>query len=400
MIRNQRGFTLVEMIVVMAVFITVLMISASAFNTILVQASKLFRSEESNIEGVVGLEIMRHDLQQSGYGLFSEPTTYANEAASAPAADYNDAPDKVPRPIVAGNDLVGKVSGTNTILDGSDYLAIKGTTVGREKTAQKWTFLNFSSGVVTPKKWASDAENLTSSPSEKVVLIQKQFGTPLRSTLVRDPSDDFYYAYSDIGFKHLSSASAGIYTVYGVDKANTLRFPFNRSDYFVARPASTSTIPAFCAPNTGMLYKATVNHDGGGVTHIPILDCVLDMQVVLGWDLNSDGLIDTWSNADGSVSNGLGTYTDVQNALGTINNNSLTTLPNIRNNLKMVKVYILAQNGKRDAGYTTTLPLAVSDAAEASLTRPAGFPLAGDQLNYRWKLYRIVVRPKNLLSNQ
>lgn len=400
MIRNQRGFTLIEMIIVMAVFMMVLMISASSFNTILAQAGKVFRSEESNIEGVIGLEMLRHDLQQAGYGLFSELLTYADEAAIAEASVYNDAPNNVPRPIVGGNNLAGKVSGSNTIMEGSDYLAIKGTTVGREKTAQKWTFLQFSSSMVFPHKWASGAENMKSP--DKAVLIQKQFGTPPRSSLIRDPAGDFYYAYSDIGFKHLSSASTGIYTAYGVDKVDRLRFPFNRSDYFVARPATTTTIPSYCAPNTGILYKTTVNHDDGGLTYIPVLDCVLDMQVVLGWDWDNNGVIDTYSNADGTVAAGLAP--NVTAALSQTNNNSITLVPNIRTNLKMIKVYIIAQNGKKDTGYTSVSPLTFgdtnNDAGIESLTRPSGFSLAADQMNYRWKVYRVVVRPKNLPSNQ
>ena len=399
MFRNRRGFTLIELVIVMAVFVTVLMISASAFNTIIVQATKVFRSEESNIEGVIGLEMLRHDLQQGGYGLFTEPTSYANEAADTPASGFNDAPNNVPRPFVAGSiSGTGVTIDSNTIVSGSDYLAIKGTTVGRTKTAQKWTFLKFSSSSVTPNKWASDAENL--STSEQVVLIQKKFGTPPRSYLVRDPANSFYYAYSNSGFTNLSSSSKGIYAVYGVDNGGTLRFPFNRSDYFVARPSSTTTIPAYCAPNTGILYKTTVNHADGKLTYIPVLDCVLDMQVVLGWDINSDGVVDTWSNADGTAVTGLGAVSDVQSALGTTNNNSASSSPNIRNNLKIVKVYILVQNGKKDSGYTSPSPLAVGDSGESSLTRPAGFSLTSDQMNYRWKLYRVVVRPKNLLSNQ
>jgi hypothetical protein len=92
--------------------------------------------------------------------------------------------------------------------------------------------------------------------------------------------------------------------------------------------------------------------------------------------------------------------------MGNANNNSITTTPNIRNNLKMIKIYIIAQNGKKDTGYTSASPLVVGDTnsngspTEASITRPAGLALAADQLNYRWKLYRIVVRPKNLLANQ
>jgi len=400
MIRNRQGFTLVEMIVVMAVFITVLAISASSFNTILVHSSKLVRSEESNIEGVIGLEMFRHDLQQAGFGLFTEASIYDNEAAETQAALYNDAPNNAPRPIVAGNNLASASFGSMSILAGSDYVAIKGTTVGREKTAQKWTFLKFSSGSVKPHIWSSAAERLTSSPdSEKVVVIQKQFGTSIRSSLVRDTSNNFYYSYSDTGFGNLSSSSNGIYTVYGVDKANSLRFPFNRSDYFVARPATTATIPTYCAPNTGILYKTTIDH-GGGSTPIPILDCVLDLQVVLGWDVNNDGVIDTWSNANGSVVSGVGSATDIGNALNTTNNNDISSVPNIRNSLKIIKVYIIAQNGKRDSSFTSTSPLMVGETGEESLTRPSGLTLATDQLNYHWKLYRIVVRPKNLLSNQ
>ncbi len=69
-------------------------------------------------------------------------------------------------------------------------------------------------------------------------------------------------------------------------------------------------------PDTGILYKTTVNHADGKLTYIPVLDCVLDMQVVLGWDLNGDGLIDTWSNADGSVVSGVGTVADVLKCFG------------------------------------------------------------------------------------
>lgn len=403
---NQRGFTLIEMIVVMAVFITVLIITASAFDTILKQSSKLFRSEESNIEGMIGLEMLRHDLQQAGYGLFTEqpdPSTYTDEAAGTPSSIYNDAPDNVPRPVVAGNNLAsGTTVGTSTLIADSDYLAIKGTTVGRSSTAQKWTFLRISSNVVLPQQWASDSENLTAAPQERVVVIQKQFGTPMRSTLVKDPANNFYFDYSSTAFNGLAANAAAIYTAYGVDDA-VLRFPFNRSDYFVAVPAAATSLPPVCAPGSGILYKTTVNHGDGTLSYVPVLDCVLDLQVVLGWDMNNDAVIDTYSNADGSaVSSGIaeGTIANVQAALTTTNNNTIATTPSIRNSLKMIKLYVIAQNGRRDPGYTSSTPLTVGDVGETSLTRPAGLPLATNQQNYRWKQYRIVVRPKNLQANQ
>jgi hypothetical protein len=224
----------------------------------------------------------------------------------------------------------------------------------------------------------------------------------MRSTLVKDPANNFYFDYSSTAFNGLAANAAAIYTAYGVDDA-VLRFPFNRSDYFVAVPAAASSIPPVCAPGAGILYKTTVRHADGILQYIPVLDCVLDLQVVLGWDMNNDSVIDTYSNADGSaVSSGIaeGTIANVQAALTTTNNNTIDTTPSIRNSLKMIKLYVIAQNGRRDPGYTSTSPMVIGDTGEASLTRPGGLTLAANQLNYRWKQYRIVVRPKNLQANQ
>ncbi len=67
-----RGFTLIEMIIVMSIFMIVLLISATAFKTILSNTQISFGSERSSIEGVVGMEMLRHDLQQAGFALFTD----------------------------------------------------------------------------------------------------------------------------------------------------------------------------------------------------------------------------------------------------------------------------------------------------------------------------------------
>ncbi len=399
MFRQKSGFTLIELVVVMALFITVLLISASAFNTILQNATKLFKSEESNIEGIVGLEMFRHDLQQAGYGLYTEPFTYASEAASSLPALNNDSPNNVPRPLVfLTKTLDGTMSvDSNTPLVNSDYISIKGTSLSRAPAAQKWTYLNIDTKTVTPHSWPSAAENFATS--DNVVVLLKQFDTAQRSTLIPNQTGGFSYNFGNSVFANLSSQMSGMYAVYGIDSVN-LRFPFNRTDYFVATPASAAQLPSYCAPGTGVLYKATVNQADGNLTYLPVLDCVLGMQVVLGWDTTGTGLIDTWSSSDGSAVNGLATTSVVQSALGSANNNSLSTVPNIRSSLKMVKVYVLAQNGRKDPDYISTSPLQVCDTGETSLTLPVGLTLTPAQLSYRWKLYRIVVRPKNLLANQ
>ncbi|HEY3308489.1 MAG TPA: prepilin-type N-terminal cleavage/methylation domain-containing protein [Desulfuromonadaceae bacterium] len=406
---NSRGFTLVEMLVVMVVFVVIIAITGDSFKTILTQSSKIFRSEESNIEGMVGLEILRHDLQQAGFGLFSEtpPLSY-EEAAAAPANVYNDAGTNVPRPIVAGNNLAATTGSDDTgasfnVLAGTDYLVVKATSVGRSRTSQKWTYLKYTSHDVHPNTWISAAENFNTS--DRVVLLRRQIGSQSQTvSLEKDPSGDFYYAYSNTAFSSYTSSSSAIFSVYGLfdSSSSTPRMPFNRTDYFVARPQDLTQIPPQCAPNTGVLYKTTINNvtvTGGGLNYVPLLDCVADMQVVLGWDMDGDGAVDTYSNANGSVVIGTGTAATVQAALSNANNNTSTTIPSIRNSLKMVKVYILAQQGRMDPGYTSPSPILVGGSGETSLTRSYDITGAGWR-NYRWKVYQIVSRPKNLPTNQ
>lgn len=404
---NAKGFTLIEMLVVMGVFILVIAITGSSFNTILTHASKLFRSEESNIEGVIGLEMLRHDIQQAGYGLFWEtsPKDYTGEADVAPASSYNDGTTGPPRAIVTDTfDAATATTEDNgtayNILAGTDYLVIKATTVARNKTAQKWTYLVYSSGSVTPRRWLSTAENLVTN--DKVVVLQRQVNANSNSvTLVPGTTGDPYVPYSNVAFEHMSTASAAVMTVYGVDNKNTLRMPFNRSDYFVAQPPSGKK-PPVCSSSSavGVLYKTTVNQDGGKLSFVPVLDCVADMQIVLGWDLfdggcvaGNDGQVDTWSSADGSV-----VVKDSCDANSAAVVAAMGSAASVRNSLKIIKVYILAQQGKRDAGYTSASPILVGDAGESTLTR--SYTLPADMRNYRWKVYRLVLRPKNLLANQ
>lgn len=428
MLRSNRGFTLIEIIVVMAVFIVVIAISGDVFKTVLEQTSKLFRSEESNIEGIVGLEMFRHDLEQAGYGLFTEPlcSDYTGEAANAPASSFNEvartmvdpcgsssSPVSVaatrvpPRAVVAGNNMAAvadsaSVSGnTFTILAGSDYLSLKGLTLDRNAASQKWTYLvNGSSGVV-PKTWSSGAENLQSGDS---VLLMRRTVTQSKRTLTIVPEGStFYTAFSNAAFANYSTNMTD-YVIYGLNSnsAHTApRMPFNRSDYFVARPSASGSVPELCAQHTGTLYKATVGQsDNGKLTYLPLLDCVADMQVVFGWDLTigstsqagQDGLIDTWSSPDPLSCAGSGCAISPSGISDAMADPVL-----LSSALKVIKVYVLAQVGRMDPNYTSPASIDVGDTGEISLTR--AYPLTADMLHYRWKVYRIVVRPKNLLAN-
>jgi prepilin-type N-terminal cleavage/methylation domain-containing protein len=373
MITNSKGFTLVELIVVMAVFIVILVMAGNAFNSILTQNVKVSSSEESNIEGIIGLEMFRHDLEQAGFGLPSGPSpmpTYS-EAADAPASGCNESANAVPRAVVAQDSL------TTGVLANTDYLAIKGTTLGQSPASQRWTYVD-STGV--PNQWASD--NLT--PGDRVIVLQRSFTeTGVTNQLLTDDSSGSYEViYSDSAFPIFPAINNQVYHIYGVD-SGTLTMPFNRSDYYVRDPGS---MPSRCARHTGILYKAVVNQSDGTLTEMPVMDCIADMQVVFGWDSNGDGVIDTSSNGDGTAVSGTASQSDIQALMGSADG--------VRNSLKLIKVYILAQDGTKDRLFTNPNPTIVMAPGETTVV--PNYNLQANQLNYRWKVYRVVVKPKNL----
>lgn len=425
-VSNNRGFTLVEMVVVIGIFLIILTITLNSFDLLLKQSVKLSKSEESNIEGVVGLEMMRHDLEQVGFGLpdsYQSPAITYREAGYAPASALNDAPSGVPRAIASVNnqaettDTNSTNGGSFKVLGGTDYLAIKASSlggsnsVGGNDASQKWTYLTYSSSGRPAKTWPT--ANFV--VGDKVIMVSRTFdGNGNHSNqLAYDTTQpgSYWTSYANTGYSAAFSPQVSqIFYLYGLTSGSDVGMPFNRVDYFVATPSGAdSQLPSSCAPNTGILYKASVNHSasspGGKLTYTPILDCVADMQVVYGWNLadstgtavtdsslTGNGLIDTWSNADGSTSSGI-TGIDIKNTV-------LTDAGHIRTKLKVIKVYLLVQDGLKDPKYTAKSPISIGDDNEKTITRPGGFVLTSDMLNYRWRVYRLVIKPKNLISNQ
>lgn len=437
-IYSQSGFTLVELIVVMAVFIVIIIIAGESFNKIMTQSSKLFKSEESNIEGVIGLEIMKHDLEQMGFGLpwgwskvddASAPTDLVDstiaylESIDSKGLTMNDSPSDVPRAFVSYAGF-GNFS--------SDYIGVKASSVGRSKAAQRWTYIPFHNYSASP--WESRPVSFASNnpaPGDKVIIINSNFNDPEnkdhRLIVAPNTNTSFHINFNVNGFisdSFLPTDDQQTYMVYGVDSNSALRMPFNRADFFIKIPSGATSndgstdgsLPPFCSPRTGVLYKATVNQGGGGYNYIPLLDCVADMQVVLGWDTSeggSGGSITAYTSlpqkSDGQVANitttdsaGVTSIRDLISSLTSSPKGWLYDAKGLREHLKIIKVYILAQDGKRDLNYTSpSTTISVGDISENNGLSPVKtYTLTEPQTHYRWKLYRMLVRPKNLVSNQ
>ena len=381
---SPKGFTLIELIIVMAIFMVVIIISSKAFNTILSMSTQQTKSSESDTQGVIGLELLRLDLEHAGYGLPSvlsfiadfDEATVSNLAPGIDTKDFNDKynassdTNKVPRAVQAAASTT----------DGRDYLVIKSTLAGMSETTKKWAYVEGvgSDSVITP--WG--ANNFIAG--ERVVTIDSRTKRLIGTSMT---SADCSYSIPD-DMKPPDTGTANfqpqndtdVFVLYGVSPTSDLIAPYNRVDYYVKRPTSDSDIPARCAkgtggkPGTGILYKAVMKHSDGAFIQYPLVECVADMQVV--FNVAADGV------------NGVD-----------VDESGLTGLSakEIRQQLKMMKVFIVAHEGGKDSGYNyASQAIDVGEGSGRTLDLKNDVVGSDDYKNYRWKTYKLVVLPKNI----
>lgn len=375
MIRKQQGFSLIELLVALTVFIFAIAAASAIFVPLLNQYKQQSKMAETAIEGIVGLELLRLDIEHAGYGLpwylnganFNEAI---NDAVSQhDDTAFNDSINNPPRALISG-DGVG--------VSNSDVLVIKAMNVSVDDTAQKWSYLATGSNT---RVWGT--EDLVSGTDRVIVIDPKESQERFRGLVVSGGAfSTTYNSPFPSGFSPTTPTKT--YIIYGVNDT-ALRMPFNRADYFI----SIANVPLRCAATTGVLQKATVNHNDGGLNLLPILDCVADMQVVFGLDISTppDDKIDCYTN-----------------------NLSLTLNPfdaeNVRERIKEVRVYILAHEGQQDTLYTfPNVNIRVGEANPAAMQCVLGEAVLGrdfnlgaipDWQNYRWKVYTLVVKPEDL----
>lgn len=372
MIRKQDGFTLVELMITMVIFVFVLAAASNIFTGLLTQFKQQSKIAETNIEGIVGLELLRHDIEKAGHGLpFDlDGATYNEVLAGQPGALYNDAPNAEPRAIV----LDDNASPT------PDILVIKATNIATSETSQLWTYVSNTGITNTIATWRHaatdniiDEANMDNGSRVTVILpvsgmrqnvllsagnFFTVFDTVPPPAAVPDIPDAFDPAIN----------SYESYLIYGIDPDTDPVMPFNRADYLI----SAANVPERCNDNaalpTGVLVKSVISHATRlrGLT-LPLLDCVADMQVAF--------MIDHDDNpATANIASDMSGLDAEQ----------------IRNRLKEVRVYILAHEGQRDNTYTSPAVLDTYDPAVGTFAIPAAVR------NYRWRIYTIITKPYNV----
>jgi prepilin-type N-terminal cleavage/methylation domain-containing protein len=393
MMKRQAGFTLVELMVTMVIFVVVIAAASQVFSGLLYQYKQQSKIAETNIEGAVGLDILRRDIEHAGHGLPWDlnGATYA-EALDANADDYNDGPPNNP---ARGTDPGGTSNPPGAIRSGdtagerdTDVLSIKAVNVSDNAAAHKWTYVDQNNKV---KYWDLAPERMITSDRVIVLIL----GTTRRLVVVTSGGVSTFTTRHIAGTDPITDPGGladplfapaddtETRAVYGIaapaNPVDTpLRMPFNRADYYIRTP-DLANMPQRCAIGTGILYKAALNQGSGLLTESPILDCVADMQVVYQLDSDNDGILEPNNDISG------------------------LTARQLRDQLREVRVFVLAHEGQRDPQFTFNNFTGAATCATCvrvgeSAAQGRDFNLSGitDFLNYRWKVYRVVVQPINL----
>lgn len=345
---RERGFTLVEVMITLVV----LMLAMSAVSTFFLGVIRQFKQQsriaQSGMDSIVGIELLRRDIEHAGYGLPWNSIPNYSEAASGTAATLNDAPSDAPR---------GIVSAFEGGLNNSDYLVIKAANVARNDACRKWTTLRPGD---VKRPWTTVPANAEDLDDDDRVIVVWPGSTAANWRSLVTVAGSFSTTYGDTG-EFAPGVPAETRVIYGIDDATAPRMPFNRADYFL----DTTAVPQRCAPNTGVLVKAVVQHQAGALgAPMPLLDCVASMKVEFLLDTDGDGAVNA-------------TSTDI----------SPFTAQQVRDQVRQVRVSLLAHEGQRDPKYThSTANVPVGGTSFA----------IGANVNYRWKVYTIDVTPDNL----
>ncbi|MBU2619560.1 MAG: PilW family protein [Proteobacteria bacterium] len=372
--RAEAGFSLVELLIYMGLLGILMAMVFSSFSPVMQQSSRQWRIAETKIETGLGMDLLRFDLEHTGFGLPWEfpagvvPSPYFEPAAPA---GMNDAPG-APRALASEDTSASS-------MNGSDYLAIKAFNVIRDDASQKWGWLSRDAAhAVTVQSMSAEAFVNT----DWVVVIRPQISTGETRQLVLDGAN---YAVNPTAGDLTPFAppdtpndpNGDRYLIYGIDNIAPRR-PFNRTDYYI----NNAGVSAQCAPGTGTLVKATLNQADENFTILPIVDCVADFQVVYYLDTDGDGGWDTRTEANGL--NGL-------------------TAQQIRDQVKSIRCYVLTHEGRVDQTYTSpNANINVGEVAADGVTLVAGrtFDLNANigatWPNYRWKVNSLAVTPRNL----
>ncbi|KJR43350.1 type IV pilus assembly protein PilW [Candidatus Magnetoovum chiemensis] len=311
---NKKGFTLVELMITLVIVGIIVSAAVATFMTISKTSTVQSKVAEVQVEDLLGIDILRYDIEMAGYGLPNVPpsdivdfpvaspyplqdqtgtnlvnyleavdnTFYAAVEANfvpnkfdASADTFNDTPN-VPRPVVVGDNVTLGEDPIDTY-DDSDVLVIKSQTAALSDISKKWT-IRYCQTPPCPgtnafenKAWSPAAtpdlsyefldNDVIIAISSNHHVIQTSGGA--WSYTLQDWCDSAVGTCSDpLDGGNLSAipdpASDDKFNIlYGlVSNSGTVRMPFQRADYYLQRPCTVADdADGLCTKTATSIYE-------------------------------------------------------------------------------------------------------------------------------------------------
>ena len=376
---DKKGMTLLELLVVMAILVVVITGALTFLSSLTKRSSQEAARSRTSQTGLISDLILIRDIAMAGMGV---PVEVGGQF------------------VPIGGVLPGGTNPNNTGQNGSDQLMIKGAVI--------------SSGANDYFKWGYNTNYIISGMNN---IMVSALPDPLNPTLpLYSPDVQDLFTLSRAGYRHpfedgdmvvfldaetkqllgsnvykVSSVGATGFNIapntdftirdygsliFSLGGINVLGNLFNNylTNTFTGYRLSAGTQPQ-CAPNTRSLLRVY------GGARDPILDCVLDFQVQFGLIDATTGNV-TW-----------------------LNDISATSAAVLKDQLKIVRIFIVKQMGKRDPKYfypfntipNAAIPLfSVNSNGNVVNARPGVINLTNAQRQYHWRLITLDIPLREL----
>ncbi len=336
---NEKGLSIVELVITMFIVLIVLTGAYFTYTNLLKGFKQETISVETEIEKLVGTEILRLDLEHVGYGI-------AIDEPKFPIEWYDD------------GDLSSK------------RLILRATLNNTNKKTYGWLLFK-----------CPDRD--TPLNDNDVMIIDERLDKSNNSIVLLDDKKRIASTSTDWKIT-LNCPDEGIFIGFPIDRElvnRTGRFDCHKQIcHAVTYSFSRSNPLGDCNPYTRNLLR-----EGK-----PILDCVGDFKLQYWLDTDGDGKVDRLTSEPIEEDNdALITYKN--SSFVDLNGDGKITGPEIRKQLKIISIYILLQDGKKDPSYTFQASndfIITDDGVKLKLPR--------DYQHYRWKVIKISVKPINL----
>lgn len=334
--KNVRGFSLIELLIVMFIFSIVMSAIYMTFTGIMYDYKGQSMQIKTQIENIIGLEILRADIEHAGLGI--------------------------------AYDLIGDPQ-ISTLINakGKTQLTIKSTFNSTNQLTHGWGIVDCKNGYFN--LIANEIDNLSIDSSTNKI----------RDIVLLDVQREFVETYNNINLSRANNLNCNFRQslIYPFDNTTTDGCTSAQFCNSINYRLSTTQTLSNCNPDTFNLLR-TIGPLANG---LPLINCVATMQIRIDYDANANGIIDLASSKESLITN----------FDGDINKNGIIDRSDkeaISNNLKRVHIFLLIQEGLIDKKYNSANDNLTIDSV--TLKAPA------NSSNYRWKPIHMTVKPMSL----